>query len=174
MKALRWMAALAAVIAVAPVTWAQEIPVPKPGPEHEQLKKLEGTWDATMKFMGQESKGTMTYKMELGGLWLTSSYDGDFGGMKFSGKGLDTYDAGKKKFLSVWVDSMMTQPLFMEGTFDKDKKEMTMAGDGPGPDGKPVKMKTVTHFQDENNIHFEMFMGDTKEPGFTITYKRKK
>ena len=173
MKSLRLLCAvaLAAVVAVPPVR-AQE--PAKPGPEHEMLKKLEGTWEATMKGMGMESKGTMTYKMELGGLWLTSNFEGEFGGMKFQGKGLDTYDAGKKKFIGVWADSMMTVPLVMEGTYDKDKKAMTLTGEGPGPDGKLTKMKTVSTFTDDNSIEFQMFMGDSKEPGFTISYKRKK
>jgi hypothetical protein len=173
MKTLRWFCAavLAAVVAVPPAR-AQEFP--KPGPEHELLKKLEGTWEATMKGMGMESKGTMTYKMDVGGLWLTSNFEGDFGGAKFHGKGFDSYDAGKKKYVGVWVDNMITTPLVMEGSYDKDKKALTMTGDATGPDGKPAKMKTVTHFKDDNNVHFEMFMGDEKEPAFTITYKRKK
>jgi hypothetical protein len=87
-------AALAAVLA-APAALAQE--GAKPGPEHEVLKKLEGNWDLTMKFPGGESKGTATYKMDLGGLWLSSTVESDLGGQKFSGRGFDTYDAGKKK-----------------------------------------------------------------------------
>jgi hypothetical protein len=171
MQTVRWFCAVALAAALVTPIRAQEFP--KPGPEHEQLKKLEGTWDATMKFMGQESKGTMTYKMEVGGIWLTSNFEGDFGGAKFYGKGLDSYDAGKKKFVSVWVDNMITTPMFMEGTFDKDKKQMTMTGDGPGPGGT-VKFKSVTTFQDDNNIVFDMFMGDGKDPAFTIVYKRRK
>jgi len=172
MKTLRWFCAAALAVAVGvPSARAQE--PPKPGPEHEQLKKLEGTWEATMKYMGQESKGTMTYKMEVGGLWLTSNYEGDFAGAKFYGKGFDSYDAGKKKFVSVWVDSMITTPMFMEGTYDKEKHTLTMTGEGPSPAG-PTKFKSVTHFVDDNNIQMDMYMGDAKDPGFTITYMRKK
>lgn len=172
MKTLRWFCAVAlAATLVVPSVQAQEFP--KPGPEQEQLKKLEGTWDATMKMMGMESKGTMTYKMELGGLWLTSNFEGDFLGSKFYGKGLDTYDPAKKKYIGVWADNMSTSPLHMEGTYDKDKKEMTMTGEGPSPAG-PMKFKAITKFVDDNNVVFEMYMGDGKEPGFTITYKRKK
>ena len=175
MKTLRWFCAAALVAALAiPTAQAQAPGFPKPGPEHEVLKKLEGTWDATMKGMGMESKGTMTYKMDLGGLWLTSAYEGDFGGAKFQGRGLDSYDAGKKKYVAVWIDNMITTPFLMEGTYDKDKKALTMTGEAPGPDGKLAKMTAVTHFKDDDNVHFEMFMGDGKEPGFTITYKRKK
>jgi Protein of unknown function (DUF1579) len=172
MKTLHWFGAVALTVAlVTPSVRAQEFP--KPGPEHEQLKKLEGTWDATMKAGGAESKGVMTYKMDVGGLWLTSNFEGGFGGAKFHGKGFDSYDAGKKKYVSVWVDNMITTPMMMEGTFDKDKKQMTMVGEGPSPAG-PTKFKSVTKFVDDNNIEFEMYMGDGKDPGFTITYKRKK
>ena len=171
MKTLRWFGAAALAAALVAPAGAQEFP--KPGPEHGQLKRLEGTWDATMKFMGMESKGTMTYKMEVGGLWLTSHFEGEFAGQKFTGKGLDSYDPGKKKFVAVWVDSMITTPLLMEGTYDKDKHQLTMTGDGPGPAG-PVKFKAVTTYKDNDNVVFDMYMADGKDPAFTIVYKRKK
>ena len=46
------------------------------------LKQLEGNWDTLMKVGGQEFKGTMTYKMELGGMWLVGSLESDLGGQK--------------------------------------------------------------------------------------------
>ena len=171
MKAVRWLAVAVVAVVAVPAS-AQEFP--KPGPEHEQLKKLEGTWDATMKAPGMESKGTMTYKMDLGGLWLVSSFEGEFAGMKFSGKGLDTYDAAKKKYVGVWFDSMSTTPMTMEGTYDPAKKTLTMIGDGVGMDGKPAKWKSVSEMPDKDTVHMSMFVGDGKEPMFTITYKRKK
>lgn len=152
---------------------AQDFP-PKPGPEHDVLKKWVGTWDCTVTAMGNESKGTAVYKMELGGLWLTSTFEGDFGGMKFGGRGLDSYDAAKKKYVGIWVDSFSTSPLTMEGTYDKDKKTMTMSGEGPGEGGKNMKYKLVSVWKDENTVSFSMYMGDEKEPGFSIVYKRKK
>ena len=121
-----------------------------------------------------KSKGTMTYKMEVGGTWLVGDFEGDFGGMKFNGKGLDSYDANKKKYVSVWVDSMSTAPMTMEGTYDAAKKTMTMSGEATGPDGKPNKMKSVTEFKDDDNVTMNMFSGDAKEAMFVITYKRKK
>ena len=172
MTTARWFGAVAVAAVLAAPAPAQE--APKPGPEHEVLKKLEGTWDATMKFGGMESKGTMSYKMELGGLWLLSSFEGDFAGMKFSGKGADTYDAGKKKYVGVWLDSMSTTPMVLEGTYDKEKKAMTMTGEGPGPDGKPTKHKMVSVMPDDDTINFSMYMGDGTDPMMTIAYKRKK
>ena len=167
--------ALAALFVVAPTALAQA--PPQPGPEHKQLKELEGTWDAVMKFGEQESKGTVVYKMELSGLWLTSDFQGAFGDQKFSGKGLDGYDPMKKKYISLWVDSMSTSPVTSEGTFGKDGKVLTMIGEGPGEDGKPSKVRMTTEHKDKNTLHWTMFGPgpDGKEVlMFSITYKRRK
>jgi hypothetical protein len=163
--------AIAACLVLAPATLAQE--PPKPGPEHELLKSMVGTWDATMNVAGMDAKGTMVYKMDLGGLWLTSTFEGEFGGQKFIGRGYDSYDANKKKYVGVWIDSMSTSPMVMEGTYDKDKKVLTTMGEGPGMDGKPTKYKAETEIKDKDNMVMKMYMGDGKEPGFVITYKRK-
>ena len=172
MMSARWFCAAAlATLLVPAAAPAQESP--KPGPEHEVLKKMEGNWDLTMKFGGMEAKGTVTYKMELGGLWLVGNLESELFGTKFTGKALDTYDPNKKKYVGVWIDSMATSPMFLEGTYDKDKKTLTMAGEGPGMDGKPTKYKSVSVMPDDNTINFSMYMGDGKDPAFTIVYKRK-
>jgi hypothetical protein len=147
---------------------------PKPGPEHELLKKMEGNWDLTMKFAGSETKGKVTYKMELGGMWLVSTLEGEIFGQKFYGKGLDTYNAKKKKYVSTWFDSMTASPMVMEGTYDKEKKTLTQEGESVGDDGKPMKLKSITEIPDDHTINFSMYMGETKEPTFTIVYKRVK
>jgi hypothetical protein len=173
MKKVCWLgAATLAVVLAAPTTRAQE--APKPGPEHELLKKHEGTWDLTMKFGGMESKGTVTYKMELGGLWLVGATESELFGQKFTGKSLDTYNPVKKKYFGLWADSMSTSPIIMEGAYDKEKKTLTMEGEGPGMDGKPMKYKSVSEMPDDDTINFSMYMGDGKDPSFTIVYKRKK
>jgi hypothetical protein len=146
---------------------------PKPGKEHAQLKRMEGTWDATM----EGGKGTMTYKMGLGGLWLLSEFTGEFGGMKFQGKGMDTYDPASKKYRGVWADSMSTAPMLMEGTFDKDNKVLTMTGHGTAMDGKPAQFKSTLEIKDDNTMTFNMSLVDKDgkdQPMIKITYKRKK
>ncbi len=169
---MRKMAVLAMVLAFVTGTQAQE-PV-KPGPEHQVLKKLVGTWDTTMKAGGMEFKGTVTFQMELGGLWLAGALESDLGGQKFYGKSMETYDAGKKKYVSVWFDSMGTTPLNMEGSYDKDKKTMTMVGKGPGKDGQVTTWRSVSGMPDNDTIQMSMYVGDGKEPMFSVTYKRKK
>lgn len=164
--------AVVAVLAFAPVVSAQE--PPKPGPEHEVLKKMAGDWTLTMKFGGMETKGTVAYKMDLGGMWLTSSLESELFGTKFQGRGMDSYDAGKKKYVSFWFDSMSAGPVVTEGDYDKATKTMTLVGSGPGMDGKATKYKSVSTMPDDDTINFTMYVGDTKEPAFSIVYKRKK
>ena len=76
--------------------------------------------------------------------------------------------------MGIWLDSMSTSPMVMEGTYDKDKKTLTMVGEGPGMDGKPAKHKAVTEMKDNDNMEFAMYVGEGKDPAFTISYKRKK
>jgi hypothetical protein len=166
--------ACAMVIWLAPNIRSQE--PPKPGPEHEQLKQMEGTWDATIKAGGQESKGTMTYKFGMGGYWLVSHFEGEFGGQKFEGRGMDTYDSFKKKYVSAWADSMAPFLLVMEGDYDKENKALTMTGEGPSPAGR-VKYKAVSKMPDADTIEFTLSAPgqDGKETVMlAISYKRKK
>jgi hypothetical protein len=153
-------------------------PAPTPGPEHARLKKLEGTWDAVMTEPdGKKTKGEMTYKMECGCLWLCSDFKGEHMGKPFHGKGLDSYDPGTKKYVGVWVDSWITSPLQVTGTYDEKTKTSTATGECNGPDGKPMKMKMVTKTIDDDHETFEMYMigPDGKEiKGATIEYTRRK
>ena len=162
------------------IGFAQEgPPSAQPGPAHAELKKVAGTWDAVMKMAGapEPMPGVATYKMGLGGLWLVSDFKMDVPDFKFEGHGLDGYDQHKKKYVAVWVDSMSSAPMFMEGTYDEKTKTQTMTGEGPGHDGKLQKFKTVTRTKDDDHFQFEMLMvaADGKETSaFTIDYTRRK
>ena len=166
-----------AMLLVVPVfAAAQEFPEVKPGPEHKMLAETAGNWNCLCKMAdGSESKGVSTAKMECGGLWLVSSFEGEFGGVKFQGRGLDSYDPQKKKFVAVWVDSMTTSPMMLEGTYDEKTKTMTMTGEAKMPDGTLAKHRMVTKYKDKDHHTFEMFMTlpDGKEQSMmTIEYTR--
>lgn len=172
---MRAVKLLAAVVATTLFLAPSQAQPPQPGPEMAHCKNLVGTWDATMKMQGMEAKGVMTYKMDLGGLWLGSVFEAEMApGQKFFGRGFETYDAGKKKYVAVWLDSMSTVPMVMEGTFDEKTKTMTMIGDAPDMNGKLAKHRLTTTRKDENTMEFAMYLGDAKEPMMTITYKRRK
>ena len=169
------ISSLLLAFALAPVSALGQAP-PTPGPEHEHLKKLEGTWNAKIKMGDTESAATAVYKMVCGGMWLQSDFQGSFGDQKFSGQGLDSYDPEKKKYVAVWVDSMSTRPMLLEGTHDKEKKTTTMTGEAMGPDGKMAKHKMVTHIPDDDHMTFTMYIveGGQENKMMTIEYTRKK
>jgi hypothetical protein len=182
-RAAAIVALTAGLVLVRPVLADEEFAPPKPGPEHERLKKMEGTWQASMKMNAEpgkpplESKGTMTFKMECGGLWLSSHLVAELAGQKFEGKGLDGYDPGKKKFVMLWVDSMGTLPMIGEGTYDKDSNATTIFADYPGPDGKVVKHKMVSIQKDDDTIEWSLSIPDKDKKDvvmMSVVYKRKK
>jgi hypothetical protein len=158
-------------------TWGYSQQPALPGDEHAVLKKLEGNWDAVIKFGTEQSKGSSTSKMGLGGLWLLTEFKGDAGGAPFEGRGIDGYDLDKKKYVSVWADSMTSSLMTFEGTYDPKTKTMTSTGQGKGPDGKPAKFKTTTAMPDDDHQVFKMFLvgpDDKDIPMMTIEYARKK
>lgn len=175
MRKLSAFIAVMLVLASAARSAAQP-PSPKPGPEHEYFKQFEGVWDATIHEGDKTSKGTMMWKVGLGGLWLLEHFKGEAGGMAFEGHGASSYDANKKKYCGVWIDSMSTTPMTFEGTYDKAKKTMTSIGEAAGPDGKPMKMTMVTRMLDNDNLVFTIAAPGENGKTFEmmkITYKRQ-
>lgn len=147
-----------------------------PGPEHEVLKKFEGTWSAKSQDSGDEM-GVLTAKMELGGLWLITTFKGQINGQSFDGRGMDSYDPKKKQYVSVWADSMSTAPMVSKGSYDKEKKTLTMTGEGPGPDGQMLKFRSTTKFESDDRHVFAMYMTtpDGQEMKILdLVYTRKK
>lgn len=148
----------------------------KPGKEHEELKAMEGVWDAVVKMSdGSESKAVAEYKMVCEGMWLSSSFVGEISGQKFSGRGLDGYDPAKKQYTAVWCDSMSATPLMMTGTKDATGKVLTMTGEGAGPDG-PMKFKGVTTevSPDKQTFKMSMDLPTGEMEMMAITYTRRK
>ncbi|MBS0265264.1 MAG: DUF1579 domain-containing protein [Planctomycetes bacterium] len=171
----RGILSLALVILVAGSLQAQE--APKPGPEHQKLHEMVGDWDTVMDVGGQKSKGKVTYKSICGGFWVASDFEADLFGTKFEGHGVDGYDVTKKKYVGLWVDSMITTPLTLEGDFDTKANQLVMTGTGPGPDGKPQKFRSTTEFKTKDLVIFKMYetpADGVEKLGFTIEYTRKK
>jgi hypothetical protein len=174
---------IACGVAVAPrAAYAQDMPMPKPGPEHALFKDDAGTWDAVVEvFMpGQPSpmtsKGVETNTLGCGGLCLITDFKGDMMGTTFHGHGTSVYDAAKKKYVGSWTDSMSTGLAITEGTFDPAKKTFTGWFEGPDMTGKVTKTRGVTEYKDKNNRVFSMYAPgpDGKEAlGMRITYKRR-
>ncbi len=149
----------------------------KPGPEHARLKEMEGAWDAVMEMSGQKSKATATYKTICGGMWITSDFECNLGGMQYQGHGMDGYDQQKKKYVGYWFDSMTSAPMTFEGDFDAGQKVLTMHGTSIGPDGQPQKFHSTTEMKGKDQMTFKMFAADAEgkaQLAFTIEYTRRK
>ena len=176
MRTIGALIAAGLLLVTAPRLTAQP-PQPKPGPEHEHFKQLEGTWDATIHEKDSTTKGVAQWKVGLGGLWLLEHFKSEFGGMAFEGMGATSYDPAKKKYVGVWIDSMSTRPMNFEGHFDKGKKTLTTVGIAPGPDGKDMKLTMSSRMIDADNVVFTMSMagdGGKQMEMMKIAYKRRK
>jgi hypothetical protein len=174
MNRLRPLYALLAAIAFVLPAAPSQPPAVKPGKEHEVLKRFEGPWDIVS---GTETNGTVTYKMELGGLWLTGTFQYGDTGTQPSARQLTTFDPIKKKYVTVFVDSTSSRPWISEGTFDEAGNVCTMIGEGPGPDGKPTKQKWILEFKDKDTIVETNYAPDNEgkeQAAGTVTYKRRK
>ena len=122
------------------------------------------------------SKGVETNRI-LGGMWLLTDFKSEFMGQPFEGHGSAGWDAGKKKYVGVWVDTMSAGLALSEATYDAKTKSMTGWMEGPDMTGKITKSKEVTEWKDADTRVFTMYMTgpDGKEaPNLRITYKRRK
>ena len=154
-------------------------PMPKPGPQHEWLHKLDGTWLAVVQdHMMPDAKpeaGTMTCK-GMGGFWELCDTASEMMGTPFFGHEIKGYDTKKKKHTSIWVDSMGDYWMSMEGTATADGMTTTMWSRTHDMDGKMMTMKTVTTWTDNDHITFKMWTVNGKKETLLleITYTRKK
>lgn len=121
-----------------------------PGEAHKHLDVLAGSWDVTVSMWMDPSKppsvskATSESKWVLGGRYVEDLVTGDFGGMRFEGRGLTGYDNLRKKYVSSWVDNMGTGISAGVGTYDPDKKTFTFHREEIDPlSGQKVKSRDV-------------------------------
>jgi hypothetical protein len=114
----------------------------------------------------------------LGDFWLVSKFNGNIQGQDFEGRSAVGFDPVKQKFVGTWFDGMSPFMSFMEGTYDKESKTLTMMTKGTGPDGKPTTGKNVSVTNPDGTKVFTMF---SQVPGggtelvkmMEIKYKKK-
>jgi hypothetical protein len=163
---------------------AQEMPMPKPGPEHAVLKMDEGTWDAVVEMTPapgappSTSKGVEVNTIGCGGLCLISDFKGDLmPGMTFHGHGTTVYDPAKKKYVGSWTDSMSAGLTIGESTHDPATKKVEGTMEGRDMTGAVVKSRSVVEYPDADRRVMTMFMTmpDGKEmQTMRISYTRRK
>ena len=66
----------------------------------------------------------------------------------------------------------------MEGTYDEKTKTLTLNSDSEGPDGKPMKMRLETRFNDDATRAFSLYMQEDSQKEFfkmmEIKYTKRK
>jgi hypothetical protein len=135
-----------------------------PGPEHARLKAMAGTYDVATRYWmepgaePQEMNGKAELKMILGDRYQVQEFSGNIMGQPYSGHGLMGYDNVKKKYFSLWADSMSTGLYTGEGTADKEGRVFTMATQMTDPvTGKVQKGKDVMTLNPDGSMTSEMW-----------------
>jgi hypothetical protein len=152
-----------------------------PGPGHEVLKSMVGTWEASVKMLGGPGEPTVTpgtseNRLVLGGRYLEQRFTSTLFDQPFEGWGLMGFDNRRGVYTNVWVDNSSTEVLTGDGSWDAATKTMTASMKGTGPDGKVMTMRNVTRVVDADTHVFSMFsdMGGKEQLMMEITYKRKR
>ncbi|MEE9296210.1 MAG: DUF1579 domain-containing protein [Phycisphaerae bacterium] len=157
-----------------------------PGKFHAHLQPLVGRWTQEVKMWmapdapPQIETGTSEYKWILGGRFLLQTVKGDSTeqGPAFEGLGIIGYDNFKKKYTSMWADTMTTAIMTALGTCDDSGKVFTFIGRHDDVfSGKPDQtVKTITRIINNDSHVDEMYMTgpDGKEfKTLEVTYTRK-
>lgn len=135
----------------------------KPGVHHQHLAQFEGTWDAKTRIWMEpgsqpvESAGKMTAKMEFGGRYLYSHYQGDMMGQPFRGVGVIGYNNVTKEHENIWMDDMSTGMMRSSGTCDASGKTFTFKGEYVDPMGVKNTSREVWTVQGPDTFLFEMY-----------------
>jgi hypothetical protein len=157
-----------------------------PGPQHELLKSLEGTWvgNGTWTEMGMSSKYTedVTSKVVFDGRFLqseakmTSEAAGEMPAMTMTSLMFLGYDNAKQKYVHSMLGDFSTAIGSAEGTYDAATKTFTMTGAEQMGAGKERKFRVVQKIVSKDEWTFEMYFtqpdGKETKNGEAV-YKRK-
>jgi len=157
----------------------------QPGPEHKEMMKMAGDWDAEVKFLDMASgkwseptKGSAHFEPIFDGRYMKMTFKGSMamGGqtMPFEGMSVMGYDNMKKMYFSTWIDSMSTMMMKSEGT--KAGDVMTLKGTMPDGMGGEAQMREVATHKDADHMSYEMYctMMGKEMKMMDIQYTRKK
>jgi len=153
-----------------------------PGEPHKLFASLAGSWTTKTKEWMEpdkppmESTGSAEMKMLLDGRFLQQEFTGDMMGQPYSGVGISAYDNLRKRYVTMWIDSMGTGIFTMEGTASADGKTITLEGQHAELGGGQMTHRAVWKIVDSNTQTFDMY--GTHEHGkemkmMEITYTRK-
>jgi hypothetical protein len=112
--------------------------LPKPGPGHSKMQKLEGHWEGEEAMHASQwdprggiATGRSRFSLALNGFALINDYEQERDGVvTFKGHSVMTFDPKKGLYSLCWFDCMGSPPEFFVGCFDDDV--LTLSHGGPG------------------------------------------
>jgi hypothetical protein len=111
-----------------------------PGPEHERLSSLAGTWDVRMRWMASpdsavEIEGVMRNRMILGGRFLVSEMESpsQLFGMPVASMTVYGFDRRSGHYTVVGYDTFGTYYVTASGTWDAARDAIVMSGTETDP-----------------------------------------
>lgn len=135
-----------------------------PGPEHKKLSEMAGNWTYTSKnwmkadATPEESKGTSTMKMILGGRYLQQDIKGTAMGQPWEGLGFTGYNKVTKKYETIFMDGMGTGIMMGKGKWDTASNALKDSGKYACPlDGKDRDWRGEWKIIDANNMVYSMY-----------------
>jgi hypothetical protein len=144
---------------------AHKFTIPKPSDAHKILANDAGTWDTVVKmfFEGSTSppveyKGVETAELVRSGLYLRTIAKCKMGDQDYEGHTLVGYNPRSKEYTGTSVNNFVAAPIQMKGTYDAEKKTLTMLSAVVDGKGNEIKQKEVTKFIDDKTKTFTSFM----------------
>jgi hypothetical protein len=129
---------------------------PRPAAEHQVLKNFVGDWDCEMESLMEPGKpakykSTLSGKM-VGDFWATIDVKGEMGGAPFAGHGTFGFDAGKKKAIGTWVDSMGDFLWTYDGKIEGNQLILNAKGPSPTDPTKTIPFRDTWDFSTPNKM----------------------
>jgi hypothetical protein len=143
---------------------AEWVAMSKPGESHRLMDSFVGTWNVTMKFWSspqsapEQSSGVSESRWILGKRFIQESFKGKVGGQDFEGIGLFGFDNGRRRFDTLWLDSLNTSVARSSGAFDPENQIYSFEGQVYDPVlGRDKATKTTIRFLSPTRYVLTMF-----------------
>jgi len=155
-----------------------------PGPMHERLSALVGTWQVEMVFYiagGTKDKPLISRDLICRREWITETgnrhlkdvTEGSIGGNRYYRLGLLGYSTMDQGYEWVTVDALNANMMIYRGRRDARSQDISMPGEftdqgvlGDRYAGQRVGMRTVIRIESPERHIFELYMTPPKRPEF--------
>lgn len=134
------------------------------GAPHKGLARRVGTWKVQARFWmapgapPEVSEGKTEASLIMGGRYVMEEFEMSTPDGPFHGLGIVGYDNIKKRYQSIWIDSMSTGVMTAEGTGDQEARAVDYTGQEPDPVAGAYKpYRSIERQLDDNTRRLETF-----------------